>query len=200
MNLVLQLILKLLSRPVVCANFQDLKENTFFQLVESIKATVSIKKEQVSDRCPDFAASSGIFGLFPSILYFSLGIFSPNDGRKLELVCYCNSKQSGSGGISVPNLKKRQTHQHGFDNTASLTENFQQPTMHPTSVVFQLNLDLVRHVSHSKVCSKQIKHCFCPLFYAIILKHCLLTVSCSIILSTLLSPYIVYINLVYCLH
>ena len=40
MNLVLKLILKLLSRPVVCANFQGLEKNTFFQLAESIKATV----------------------------------------------------------------------------------------------------------------------------------------------------------------
>jgi hypothetical protein len=30
MNFVLYLILKLLSRPVVCANFQGLEANTFF--------------------------------------------------------------------------------------------------------------------------------------------------------------------------
>ena len=42
MNLVLQLILKLLSRPVVCFNFQGLEANTFFQLSESIKATVQL--------------------------------------------------------------------------------------------------------------------------------------------------------------
>ena len=40
LNLVLYIILKLLSRPVVCANFQGLEANTFFQLEESIKATV----------------------------------------------------------------------------------------------------------------------------------------------------------------
>jgi hypothetical protein len=40
MHLVLYIILKLLSRPVVCANFQGLEENTCFQLAESIKATV----------------------------------------------------------------------------------------------------------------------------------------------------------------
>ena len=30
----------LLSRPVVCTNFQGLEKNTFFQLAESFKATV----------------------------------------------------------------------------------------------------------------------------------------------------------------
>jgi hypothetical protein len=42
MNLVLQPILKLLSRPVVCANFQGLEANTFFNLAELIKATVDL--------------------------------------------------------------------------------------------------------------------------------------------------------------
>ena len=40
MNLVLYIILRLLSRPVVCADFQGLEANTFFQLAESIKDTV----------------------------------------------------------------------------------------------------------------------------------------------------------------
>jgi hypothetical protein len=40
MNLVLKTILKLLSRPVVCTNFQGLKKNTFFLLALSVQATV----------------------------------------------------------------------------------------------------------------------------------------------------------------
>jgi hypothetical protein len=42
MNIVLYIILKLLSRPVVCANFQGLDANTFPKLAESIKATVLV--------------------------------------------------------------------------------------------------------------------------------------------------------------
>jgi hypothetical protein len=40
MALVLYFIWKLLSRPVVCANFQGLEANKLSQLAESIKATV----------------------------------------------------------------------------------------------------------------------------------------------------------------
>ena len=42
MNLVLWLIVKLLHRPVVCANFQGLDANTFPQLAESVKAIVEL--------------------------------------------------------------------------------------------------------------------------------------------------------------
>ena len=45
MKLVLYMILKLLSRPVVCANFQGLQTNTIFQLVELLKATIKFKIE-----------------------------------------------------------------------------------------------------------------------------------------------------------
>jgi hypothetical protein len=40
MNLVLYIILKLLSRPGVYANFQGLEANTFSRLAESVKETV----------------------------------------------------------------------------------------------------------------------------------------------------------------
>ena len=39
-NHIICIIFRLFSRPVVCANFQGLKENIVFQLAESIKATV----------------------------------------------------------------------------------------------------------------------------------------------------------------
>ena len=42
MNLVLWLIVKLLHRPVVCANFQGLDANTFPQLAEFVKAIVEL--------------------------------------------------------------------------------------------------------------------------------------------------------------
>jgi hypothetical protein len=42
MNLILKLILKLLSRPVVCANFQGVEANIVFQIAESVKATVDL--------------------------------------------------------------------------------------------------------------------------------------------------------------
>ena len=41
MTIVLNIVLKLLSRPVVCANFQGLEENIFRPAIaESVKATV----------------------------------------------------------------------------------------------------------------------------------------------------------------
>ena len=46
MNPVILIILKLLSRPVVCANFQGLEANTFYLLAESVKDTVCSNKLQ----------------------------------------------------------------------------------------------------------------------------------------------------------
>jgi hypothetical protein len=56
MNLVLLIILKLLSRPVVCANFQGLEANTFFQLEESFKETVwNLEATRVRSTLPEYA-------------------------------------------------------------------------------------------------------------------------------------------------
>jgi hypothetical protein len=57
MDLVLYAILRLLSRPVVCTNFQGLETNTFFLLARSIKDTLLVQetntavgRKPISDR------------------------------------------------------------------------------------------------------------------------------------------------------